>query len=134
MDKYIVYKKLIPLLHAEYHAKFDLTSHKLLQDVYIDNKKLFEKVLKEFTKLKQPDLYAQMLKSLVFADIDMRNRYVEKIIKRCLVCDSKSIIERAIFTLEVINDKKFIKKFKRIKILKSKALKERFEKVLNNLS
>ena len=106
----------------------EIVSNDYIYNIYLKNIHLFNGILNKVLLTNNINLYNDVLRSLIFTDINFDNNKIITIMRRCIESSENNAISRVITILEILNDDEIINYFRDVK-LKSKSLSRR----LNNL-
>ena len=104
-------------------------SSEYIYKIYLENKLAFNYIMVKILDTNNLKLFVDVLRSLIFTDIDFDNEYIINIMNVCINSSKNFAISRVLTTLEILNNKKITNKFINVKI-KSKCLAKRFKNLL----
>jgi hypothetical protein len=125
-EYYDEYLKKIILDNEDEERMF---SSEYIYKIYLENKSAFNYIMVKILDTNNLKLFADVLRSLIFTDIDFDNEYIINIMNVCINSSENFAISRVLTTLEILNNKKITNKFINVKI-KSKCLAKRFKNLL----
>lgn len=128
-DANYFYNEFLKYIILDNDDEEQIVSNDFIYNIYIKDKHLFDDVLNKIILSDDVKLCSDVLRSLIFADINFNNDKIIALMQKCINSSENYAISRVITILEILSDNEIINNFINVEI-KSKSLSKRFKKLL----